>query len=54
MRKYGTPEPIRPVQEERAPEADPQGINVTATRREAEGEQLDIDSIIHEGEDGQA
>ncbi len=53
MRKYGTPEPIRPVAEQHEPDADPQGIDVTATRRQTEHHDFDTVDIINEGEESE-
>jgi hypothetical protein len=51
MRKYGSPEHITRVPDEAEPEADPQGINVTATRQATASDPFSASEIINEGED---
>jgi hypothetical protein len=51
MRRYGSPERITPVPDEAEPEADPQGINVTATREANAGVPFSPSDVLGEGED---
>jgi hypothetical protein len=51
MRKYGTPEPVAPVPDDGQPDADAQGINVTAARQDPDT-RFGTGEIVHEGEEG--
>lgn len=51
MKKYGSPQHITRVPNEAEPEADPQGINVTATRQATASEPFSASEVITEGED---
>lgn len=51
VRKYGSPEPVAPVHDTTEPEADEQGINVTAAREDAARADFSPAEIVDEGSD---